>query len=292
MKNIIKIFLLLISINSFAQEDLEALLESQIEEPTEYAAYTFKATRIINTHSIERMPKRELDVRVNHRFGAINSGAYEFFGLDHALINLSLEYGITDWMMIGIRRGTFQKTVDGSVKFSILRQSSGKKVMPISFSYYGDMAINGLRVLEGEEDIFNNRLAYTHQLLVARKFNNKLSLQVMPTIVHRNRVNHDEENDTYAMGIGGRYKITNRMTVNIEYYLANNSKDTDIKYYNPIALGFDIETGGHVFQLFVTNAKHMVEKGIIAETTGDPFGGDLFLGFNISRVFTLRKGKN
>lgn len=285
-------FLILISYPiAFSQDDLMDMLEEEVGEQTTYTAYTFKSTRVINGHSIERMPSRQLDFRVNHRFGEVNSGLYELWGLDHALINFSLEYGITNWLMVGFRRGTYQKTYDGSLKFSILRQSTGKKVMPVSVSYYTDISANTLRVLDpNRPEKLSERLAYTHQLLIARKFNEQISIQISPSFVHRNLVNYYEENDVISVGIGGRYKFARRVAFMLEYFYSSNTAGIDM-FYNPLSVGFDIETGGHVFQLFFTNSRAMVEKGFIAETRGSWLDGGVYFGFNISRVFAIGKAK-
>lgn len=283
---------LMISLLGYSQDDLMSILDEEVEEEIEYVAYTFKSTRIINGHSIERMQARQLDFRINHRFGEVNAGAYELWGLDNALINFVLEYGVTDRIMVGLRRGTYQKTYDGSLKFTLLRQSKGKRVMPVSVSYFTDMSINTLKITNPEiENLFKHRLSFCHQLLVARKFNEKLSLQISPSFVHRNRVNYNEENDVIAAGIGGRYKLTRRLSLTGEYFWASHVANSDAFHY-PLAVGCDLETGGHVFQLFLTNSRPMVEKGFIAETTGDWLDGGIYFGFNISRVFAIKKRKS
>ena len=298
MKNIYLIIaLVFFSLQSYAQDDLMDILDEEVEEEVEYIIATFKSTRIINGHSIERMKKGQLDFRINHRFGQLNSGSYELWGLDNALINLSFEYGINDWLMIGFRRGTNNKVYDGSVKFSILRQSKGKRIMPVSLSYYTDMSFKTQRgfldlpnISEAGFDINQHRFAFTHQLLIARKFNEELSLQLTPSFVHRNFVLPGEDNDIYALGIGGRYKFIRRVAFTFEYFYTNNVTADNIYHY-PLALGFDIETGGHVFQLFVSNSRAMVEDGFLGETTGDWFDGGLYFGFNMSRVFALRSSE-
>ncbi len=275
-----------------AQDDLMDMLEEEVGEETLYVSYTFKSTRIINGHSIERVRAKQLDFRANHRFGEIKSGVYELWGLDNALINFSLEYGVTDWLMIGIRRGTYQKAYDGSLKFSLLRQSTGKINMPISVSYYTDMSIKTLKLGDPtQEDLIKHRLAYVHQILAGRKFNENLSLQLSPTYVHRNLVKYDEVNDVYAMGIGGRYRLTRRLNLMFEYFYTSHAAKND-QFYNPLSLGVDLETGGHVFQLFLTNSRAMLEKGVMAETTGSWMDGSIYFGFNISRMFSISRGKN
>lgn len=249
----------------------------------------------MNGHSIERMPPGQLDFRISHRFGTVNSGAYNFFGIDQANIHLSLEYGIFNWMMIGIGRGTYEKTFDGFTKFSILRQSTGGKEMPVSLSAFTSVAVNSLKWSDpARKNYFSSRLTYTAQILVARKFNQAFSFQITPSYIHRNLVATElDPNDLYAIGAGGRIKLTKRISLNGEYYYLINA---DNKYmsqavYNPLSVGFDLETGGHVFQIILTNSVAMIEKGFIGETTGQWKKGDIHIGFNISRVFTLQKPK-
>ena len=298
MKNYIALFgFFLVSFCNvtFGQDDLLDLLDEEVkDEPVEVTA-TFKSTRIINSHSIERMKAHQLDFRINHRFGELNAGAYELWGLDQALVSFDFGYGINDWLMVGFRRSTFQKTYDGSLKFSILRQTEGVKTIPVALSYYTNMGVVTLKE-PTLDSAFVNRLTYTHQLLIARKFNDKISLQIMPTFVHRNLVDFDEPNNIYAFGIGGRYKFHRRVALMFEYFYtshaAQSQRDaTRTNYYNPISVGVDIETGGHVFQLFLTNSRIMEEAGFLSETTGDIANGGIFFGFNISRVFAIGKPK-
>ena len=273
-------------------QDLLDELDAEVGEQTEYIAYTFKSTRIINGHSIERMQARQLDFRINHRFGELNSGAYELWGLDNALISFSLEYGITDWIMVGLRRGTFQKTFDGFTKFTILRQSKGAVNMPVSVSYMADVTLPTIKYNDPtREDLLKHRLSYTHQILIARKFNEAVSLQLTPSYIHHNQVNEGYDNDIFAVGFGGRYKFHRRVAFMFEYFWSTQANKYD-EFYNPLALGLDIETGGHVFQVFVCNSKSMVESNVIGQTRNSWGDGEIFLGFNISRVFAVKKSKN
>ena len=284
-----------VSISVHAQDDLLDMLDEVVEEEPTEVAYTFKSTRIINAHSIERMKARQLDFRINHRFGEINSGVYGLWGLDDALISFDFGYGITDWLMVGLRRSTYHKTYDGSLKFSILRQTKGAKSIPVAVSYYTNLGIVSQKQ-EALDSNFNARLSYTHQLLIARKFNEKISLQLMPTYSHRNLVDYYEQNDVLAIGIGGRYKFHRRVAFMFECFYSDhvaNSHNDDVKidFFHPVSIGFDIETGGHVFQLFVTNTSIMEETGFLSKTTGDITDGGIFFGFNISRVFAVGKSK-
>jgi hypothetical protein len=295
MRRLTLTFLLsLIGLGIFAQDDLMNILNENTPSETNYTTATFKSTRIMNGHSIERMPAGQLDVRISHRFGTINSGAYNFFGLDQSNIHLGLEYGITNWLMIGVGRSEFEKTFDGFAKFSILRQSKGAKEMPVSVSVLTSVALKTLKFPDQTRtNYFTSRLAYVGQVLVARKMNEIFSIQLTPSYVHRNLVATElDPNDIWAMGAGARLKITKRISLNGEYYyIANPKTYLSQQIYNPLSVGFDIETGGHVFQLFFTNSLGMTEKQFIGGTTGQWKKGDIHFGFNISRVFTLKKNK-
>ena len=288
------IILSLIPFSVFAQKDLMNLLNKDAPKEINYTTATFKSTRIMNGHSIERMPTGQLDVRISHRFGTINSGAYNFFGLDQSNIHFSLEYGIFKWLMAGVGRGSYEKTFDGFAKFTILRQSTGAKEMPVSLSVFSSVAINSLKWVYPERtNYFSSRLSYVAQVLVARKFGPSFSFQLTPSYIHRNLVATElDPNDLLAIGAGGRMKLSKRISLNGEYYyIANPKTYLSQQIYNPLSVGFDIETGGHVFQILLTNSGAMIEKGFIGETTGSWGKGDIHFGFNISRVFTLKKEK-
>jgi hypothetical protein len=285
------LFLFIIVTLNLTAQDIDQLLEEATGTETEYISATFKSTRIINGHSIERMPEGQLDFRISHRFGQLNSGAYNLWGLDQANIHLSLEYGITDWVMAGIGRGTYEKTFDGFLKFSIIRQSKGEKNIPVAISYFASAALNSLKWDKSGDLYFWDRISYVNQLLIGRKFSERFSLELNPTFVHRNLVATElDPNDLFSLGAGARLKLTKRISFNVEYYYVvpprNDYKST--KTYNPLSVGFDIETGGHVFQIHLTNSLAMIEKGFIGETTGDWTDGGIHIGFNISRVFALK----
>jgi hypothetical protein len=238
------------------------------------------------------MAPGQLDVRISHRFGRVNLGAYEFFGLDQSNMHFSLEYGITKWLMVGIGRGSYEKTFDGFAKYSILSQSSGARNMPVSVSALTSIAATSLKWADPTRtNYFSSRLSYVGQVMIARKFSPSFSLQLTPTIVHRNLVPTElDPNDIYAVGAGGRMKLTRRISLNAEYfYMINSKKYMSETIYDPFSVGFDIETGGHVFTLLFTNSLQMIEKGFVGETTGNWLKGDIHFGFNISRVFTLKQ---
>ncbi len=274
-------------------QDLDQILNDAANSKTDYTAATFKSTHIVTCQSIERMQAGQLDVRFSHHFGQLNTGPYDLWGLDQAFIHFGLDYGITNWMMVGIGRGTYQKTYDEFLKFSILRQSKGAANMPISLSFFVSSAINSLDDADMgvPKFYFWDRFSYVYQVLIARKFNENLSLELNPTLVHRNMVGTElDPNDILSLGMGGRFKLSKRVSLNIEYYylVPPFRNDPSIKIYPPLSIGFDIETGGHVFQLFLTNSDAMIESAYITNTTYNWRKGAIYFGFNISRVFALK----
>jgi hypothetical protein len=293
MKRLSILFLFLVFAASLsAQDDLMNMLKDSTNAEINYTTATFKSTRVINGHSVQMMAPGQLDVRISHRFGRVNLGAYEFFGLDQSNMHLSLEYGITKWLMVGIGRGSYEKTFDGFAKYSILRQSTGARNMPVSVTALTSIAATSLKWADPTRtNYFSSRLSYVGQVMIARKFSSSFSLQLTPTIVHRNLVPTElDPNDIYAVGAGGRMKLTKRISLNAEYfYMINSKQNMSETIYNPFSVGFDIETGGHVFTLLFTNSLQMIEKGFVGETTGNWLKGDIHFGFNISRVFTLKQ---
>ena len=274
--------------------DLDKMLEEEQKKETQdkihYTIATFKTTRLINGQSIENTAPGILDLKIQHRFGQLNAGLYELFGLDNASMRWGFDYGISPRLTVGFGRSTYQKQYDGFFKYKILRQSTGKTNMPVSMSLVGSAMVQTLKWTDpARENYFSSRLYYAYQLLVARKFSENTSLQLMPTVVHHNLVPlASDPNDIIAIGVGGRQKITKRVSVNFEYYyqlpqfkLSNTT--------NSLSFGFDIETGGHVFQLHVTNSPGMTERTFISENFGRWDKGDILFGFNISRVFSFKK---
>lgn len=273
----------------WSQEDLlKELQQSEVKE-TEYISSTFKGSRLINGQTIETRYKGELEFIFAHRFGPMNGGLYELYGLDQAYVRIGLEYGLTDRLGVGIGRNSVDKTVDGFLRYKALRQS--KAGMPISVTAFGIMAVKTSPKDEdaGYDITFQDRTSYTAQLLIARKFTPALSLQLMPSFVHKNTVDQSiEDNDQIALGVGGRIKVSRSVALTTEYYYRFNVHDNN-PYYNSIGFGVDIETGGHVFQIVITNSRGLTERAFITETTGEFFDGDIHLGFNITRIFQLKR---
>lgn len=279
--------MLFVFTSSFVQgQDLLAGIE---EDPIDYTTATFKSTRVINGHSVENVAGGVLDFRISHRFGTIDKGFYDLFGLDAATMRLGFEYGLTDRLMVGVGRSTYEKSYDGFLKYKILRQSTGKVNMPVTASYFASTSINTLKWADpSRKNYFTSRLNFVHQLIIGRKLNSSTSLQITPSLVHRNLIKDNSvKNDVFAIGFGGRQKLNSRVSLNAEYfYVLPNQISPEFK--NSLSVGFDIETGGHVFQLQFTNSTPQIEKGFIAETTGDWLKKGIHFGFNLSRVFTVK----
>ena len=286
------------------QDDLLAMLNQEDAKKITYTQATFKGTRFINGQTVETIAKNHLNFWISHRFGALNSGFMDnFLGLDEAKIRLGLEYGLSDVWLVGMGRSTIEKTYDFYTKYKVLRQSNQ---MPITLTMYGSIATNtmptGYTLPSGNIMRYENNLqrqTYMGQLLIARKFTDKLSLQIMPTILHNNKVESVYfDNNLYSLGMGGRYKLTNRLSLSAEYY--KNLVDTQnflktsgtpYPYQDSFSIGFDIETGGHVFQLHFTNSRGMIEKHFISQTTGTWANTDIFYGFNMARTFSFEPDK-
>jgi len=249
---------------------------------------TFKATQIVNTPTVEAPAKKNLQFMIMHRFGKVNQGGYEFFGLDNAVIRFALDYGITDRLAVGIGRSSYEKVLDASFKYKLLRQQ--EHGMPFSASLYGLIANTRLKYTEKNYLNAKYRTMYTTQLLLARKMSSALSLQLSPSWVHFNLVPKPEDhNDVFAVGIGGRMKVTKRMSINAEYNYMPSGQLVTGDHFNSLSAGLDIETGGHVFQLIFTNSVGMIGPYYIAKTEGNWAKGDIYFGFNITRNFNFRK---
>ncbi len=268
-----------------AQDDLLNELESDVQEDN-YVTSTFKGLKIVNFESTKLVNKRNLFFIVAHRFGSVENGIDDFFGLDQAVTQLKFIYGITDGVNIGIARSSFQKTYGGHIKYRIVRQKKGG--FPLTIVGYNLITINTAL----EKDVlpglaFNNRVSYTSQILISRKISKNFSLEFAPSYLHENFVRFDDQdNSQFIAGIGGRYKLTKRFSLNMDYgYHFNRSTTSTFK--NPLSVGFDIETGGHIFQVHFTNAQPMFENGFLGQASGDWGDGDFFFGFNLSRVFDL-----
>ena len=299
MKKIITLFVLFLSITGFSQtpEDLLKMADSMnaaAPAMKDYTRATFKGTRLINFPTVETMGKNALDFRIQHRFGEFQSGANNAFGLDGgACIRLSFDYGINDWLQIGIGRTSIDKLADASFKVKALRQTTDNKV-PVSLVWSTSLNYTFVKIPSPAIDKYHypvDRISYSNSLVIGRKFSDRLSLELHGFWIHYNIVDRmSDKNDMLAAGISGRYKITKRMAITFEYARRLNKYSEDAifsKYYDPLGIGIDIETGGHVFQMHFTNQFGMNECQYIPYTTSNWAKWGVRLGFNISRVFAI-----
>lgn len=281
MKTIFLI-LLLFPVVAFGQDDL--LSEIDVDPQEDYKSAAFKGLKIVNFESTKMVSKKELYFVVSHRFGSLETGIQDFFGLDQAVTRLNVIYGISDGINVGVSRSSFRKMYESSLKLRLVRERRGG--FPFTIVSSSNILINTSldeQILPGLE--FKNRLGYTTQLLISKKFNERLSLQLMPTFFHDNYVDFNpQHNSQYVIGFGGRHKLTKRWSINFDYGLHLNRADNS-PFKNPLSIGFDLETGGHVFQLHFTNAQPMNTNGFLGQATGDWSDGNIFFGFNLSRVF-------
>ncbi len=294
MKSIFHLlFFLLIASASLAQQpDLLRQIPADSAVKT-YVTNAFKSTRVINGQSMEFLGAGVMDVRILHRFGLVNSGFNNLYGLDEAQMRLGFDYGLGKSLMIGFGRSTFNKEWDGFIKYRPLWQSDGPRSSPVSIVLVADMTINTVPYTDTtKEDIFSNRLGYYYGVVVGRKFNQRLSIQLTPEIVYRNIVPiATDDNLVVAAGIGARYKVSKRVAIVVDYHHIFSGLTPGI-YQDPLSVGVDIETGGHVFQLHFSNSQGMTERAFLTQTTDSWGKGEIRFGFNLSRVFTVHKPKS
>jgi hypothetical protein len=263
------------------------------EVETVYIKDSFWGNRVFNGHSLDITKKGQLEFRIQHRLGRLVGGFNELFGLDQASIRLGLDYGITDWLMIGIGRSTLDKFYNGFVKVKMLRQSKGKRMMPLTLTGVADMGIaSGKWTNPDRKNYFSSRLYYTFQFIIGRKFGNRVALQIAPTLVHRNLVlTSKDHNDVFSLGFGGQVRLSNMVALSAEFYYVfphqiysqvNGSNVT-----NNLSFGVEIYTGKHLFQIFVSNTYGSNEKQFITENTENWMHKGIHIGFNITRIFKV-----
>lgn len=276
-----------------AQDDL--LSEIDTTATNETVASAFKSLKIVNLESTKLAAKGDFYFIVAHRFGFIDKGFDDFFGLDNANTQLKFLYGVNDWLTVHIGRSGFQETYDLAAKYRLYAQKENG--FPVTVVGFNSLAINSeLKEEDFPKLQFENRLSYVAQVLISRKFSEKLSLEIAPSVFHENTLRdlldvnnalilpNPQDNTQFAIGLGGRYKLTNRWSVNVDY-AAHLNRASQSNYKNPLSIGVDLETGGHVFQMHFTNAQAMHETGYLGQTVGDWSDGKIAFGFNLVRVF-------
>lgn len=270
-------------------EDLLSLVDSGSTEKT-FIKSAFKSTRVVNGHSMEFLSPGVMDFRILHRFGQLDQGYKNFFGFDQASMRMGFDFGLYRNLMLGIGRSTYKKELDAYFKYAPIMQSTGDGSFPMTIALVGGITMNTAPWPDPTiNNYFSSRLAYYYQVILGRKFSERFTLQLTPTMVHSNLVAvSSQPNDVFALGVGGRLKLTRRIALTCDYFHRWNGIEEGVNY-NPLSVGVDIETGGHVFQLHFSNATGMNERAFINETTARWGKGEIRFGFNLSRVFQLKK---
>ncbi|NOU38024.1 MAG: hypothetical protein HOO89_04875 [Ferruginibacter sp.] len=281
---------ILFSTKMQAQDLLDLLGDEKPKK--EFVKNAFKSTRVINGHSIEFLSPGTMDLRILHRFGMLNQGYKNFFGLDQASMRLGFDFGLRNNMMVGIGRSTYKKELDAFIKYAPIRQSTGHHSFPISVVTIAGITANSAPFANQTiQNFTTSKIAYYFQMAIGSKISEAFTLQVTPTMVHNNIVPlSTDPNDVYSVGVGGRLKFTKRMALTWDYFYLITGKTADVNY-NPLAIGIDVETGGHVFQLHFSNSTGMNERAFLNETTNTWGKGEIRWGFNLSRVFQIKKNK-
>ena len=283
MKKSLSFLFLLFSVMLFSQEDLLSEIDTDDQAPV-YASAVFKGLKVINFESTKLVAKGGFNFIVSHRFGTVKNGFENLFGLDEAVTHLNFVYGISDHFNVSASRSSNQKIYEVATKFRLARQEEGK--MPFTLVGYTSVLANTALDTDNLPKLdFKHRLSYVAQLLISRKITNELSLIASPTFFHDNYVIDDtQKNSQYGLGLGGRYKLGSRWSVNMEYGMHLNRSATSL-YNNPFSIGVDLETGGHIFQLHFTNSQSMNTNGVFGTSTGDWGDSDVYFGFNLARSF-------
>jgi len=296
------------TLHSFGQEELEKELADN-KPVHEKVAATFKDIKLVNGHTNETIHQNELEFKVDHRFGDIagaNGGIRQFFGLDHATdVRIGFEYGLSDRLSIGLARAKgatdVQQLYEGNIKYRLLEQTTDDYI-PVAVTLFGSNTIAAIRASDDPAAAtayrrFSDRMNYVSQVILARKFNSNFSFSLTPSYLHRNFTAFRDQNDLFALGFGGRAKISKRMAIVVDYFIPfRNQADkayleqvNGVKFYNPLGVGLEIETGGHVFHLNFTNAQAIEEMQYISQTTSSWLKGQYRWGFTMARRFSFHK---
>lgn len=288
-----KLLLLLFPICVFAQNDL--LSEIDTVKTDSKVESAFKSLKIVNIESTKLAGKGDFYLVIAHRFDYLNQGFDDFFGIDNANTQIKFVWGVKDWLTVHVARSGFEETIDSAIKYRLIAQE--KEGFPLTIVGFNSLAINAeMKKVNYPKLEFENRLSYVTQLLISRKFTDKLSLEIAPSYFHENTLKdilddnnsvispNPQSNGQFAVGMGGRYKFAKRWSFNMDYAAHLNRASQSI-YTNPFSVGVDLETGGHVFQMHFTNSRAMHESGYLGQTTGNWGKGEIAFGFNLVRVF-------
>lgn len=283
MNRILLMFVLFFSLIGYSQDELLDELNEEVKIDSSVTS-AFKGLKIVNLESTKLASKGDFYFIIAHRFGSVKGGSKELFGLDQSTIRFSFIFGVSDWLNFGVSRSSFNKTYDFTAKYRLVNQKENG--FPFTIVGFNSLAINsGFNSGTFLNYKFKHRLTYLSELLISRKINRDFSLELVPIVFHENYIKNDfQDNTQFALGGGGRYKISKYVALNIDYAYHFNRASNSL-FNNPLSVGFDIETGGHVFQVHFTNSQPMYDAGFLTNTTGDWEKGDFYFGFNLLRVF-------
>jgi hypothetical protein len=289
IKNLLSIVLSFSAVSFItAQDDLLNQLDAGAPKQVNIELAAFKGLQICNMQSTKMAAKGEFYFLISHRFGDLTQGMNNFFGLDNAFTKIGGIYGVANWLSISASRQTYQKTYELAAKYKMSNQEVDG--FPVTIVGYNTMDINS--ELKKDELMpglkFSHRLAFTTQLLISRKFNDSFSLEIAPIYVHKNLYDGIlDQKSSLLLGSGARYKLTKRLSLNLEYAARLNMPEGLVSnYQNPLTLGLDIETGGHVFQMVFSNSQAMNDAVVFTNAPGRWDGTkQLYFGFNMYRVF-------
>jgi hypothetical protein len=250
----------------------------------------FRDTRVVNGQSVRTNEEGVMKFIITHRFGTLNSGKNNLFGLDEAKMRIGLDYGITNNLTIGAGRGNYKDNIDMFVKWNLLEQST-KSPIAVTGLFSTSIKTDPFKIALQPVVTGKHRFVYATQVMVARKFSDNISLQITPTYLHRNLVDSTQgTNGVFGLGFAGRRKISKKLTILSEYYLSSKSQVGDSKK-NVFSVGVEFDSKGHAFQLMLTNTQGMTERFYLGDTESDWLDGDIHLGFNVTRDFKVKGRK-
>jgi len=294
-------------IRARAQDDLlgDLVKDDAAKVKQNFTIATFKSTRIINLESIEMTGKGNLEFMISHRFGSIWkegkgwTNVSQLFGLNAGAANtyMSFDYSFTDYLNLGFA-ATGNAKYETWAKIRLLRQQTGLKNIPVSLTWFSLTNFDGSDG-PSPNDFAWNRFSFLHQILIARKISDKFSLQLTPSFIHYNIVpyGYNNTNNIFSLAIGGRYKLTNKTAISFEYARQlNGYKDlldesaSAVNYVPDLfSLGYDWDTGGHIFQFFFTSSSSATNIGQLSANTNDIRLGNFSLGFNLNRSYGIKR---
>lgn len=296
MKKFLPLLILLINILTVNAQTDSLMNEMKEKNGNEAIMAAFKSDRLILSQTTTMVKKYNLDFKVAHRFGdigGVDGGSKTFMGLDNSSdIYIDFDYGISDRLNIGFGRSKYEQLLDLQLKYALIQQTSNDHI-PFSVSLLAKTGFTPYKVVTDVFDDYGNRFSYLGQAIISRKFSSNFSLQLSPTLLMRNVVLAPADEETlFALGAAARLKLSKRFGIVADYYRVFSEfrrETTSENFYDPLGLGFEIETGGHVFTLTFVNAKAIVENNFLPNSTSSWSKGQYRFGFTISRMFSFKK---